>query len=103
MNIHNIVDLLKEEIAKLDRAIEALGGVGSQPARRGRPPKSTGRRHMSASARARISAAMKKRWAQRKGKTAPKKAAPRRKPMSAAAKKKLSKLMKAKWAAKKKT
>jgi hypothetical protein len=57
---------------------------------------------MSAAARARISAAMKKRWAQRIGKAAPKKAAPKRKPMSPAMRKKLSAMMKARWAERKK-
>jgi hypothetical protein len=50
---------------------------------------------------------MKQRWAQWKGKSAPKKAkaVPKksavRKPMSAAAKKRLSDLMKARWAKRK--
>jgi len=63
---------------------------------------------MSASARAKISAAQKARWAKQKGKSAPTKAAspakkaPARKPMSAAARKKLSALAKARWAAAKK-
>jgi hypothetical protein len=115
MDIQSIILQLKDELAKIDRAIEALIGVGSQPARRGRPPKSSGQRHMSPAARARISAAMKKRWALRKGKAAPQKAAakkatasaekgaPKRKPMSAAARKRLSEQMKTRWAAKKKT
>jgi hypothetical protein len=54
---------------------------------------------MSAAARKRISAAMKKRW--NAWKSAPKKTKSRP-TMSAAAKKKLSVLMKARWAAKKK-
>jgi biopolymer transport protein ExbB/TolQ len=57
---------------------------------------------MSAAARKRISEAMKQRWAQRKGKSATKKAASKRKPMSPAARKKLSALMKARWAQRKK-
>jgi len=56
---------------------------------------------MSASARKRISEAMKQRWAKWKGKSAPKKDKSRP-PMSAAARKKLSALMKARWAARKK-
>ena len=108
MNIHQILDYLKEEVSRLDAAITAL--EGSSP-RRGRSPKAaSGRRTMSADARKRISAAMKLRWAQRLGKS-PKKAAkkaaakkaPARKPMSPAMKKKLSAMMKARWAAKKKT
>jgi hypothetical protein len=106
MNIHQILDYLKVELSRLDGAITAL--EGSSP-RRGRPPKAASRkRTMSADARKRISAAMKLRWAQRLGKSKPKKAAPpakkatARKPMSPAAKKKLSLLAKARWAAAKK-
>jgi hypothetical protein len=106
MNIHDILDYLKAEISKLDGAITAL--EGSSP-RRGRPPKSSGKRTMSADARRRIGLAMKLAWAKRKGKSAPKKTAkktaakkPARKPMSPAMKKKMSALMKARWAEKKK-
>jgi hypothetical protein len=62
---------------------------------------------MSPAARKRISAAMKQRWAEWKGKSAPKKATPAsqkttgRKPMSAAMRKKLSAMMKARWAERK--
>jgi hypothetical protein len=56
---------------------------------------------MSASARKRISEAMKQRWAKWKGKSAPKKSKSRP-AMSAAARRKLSTLMKARWAARKK-
>ncbi|MGA3318791.1 MAG: hypothetical protein ABSC64_20430 [Candidatus Korobacteraceae bacterium] len=57
---------------------------------------------MSAAARARIAAAKKAWWAKQKGKTAPKKAATKRKPMSPAMRKKLSAMMKARWAQRKK-
>jgi len=63
---------------------------------------------MSAAARKRISAAMKKRWATWKGRSAPKaaKAAQMksigRRAMSAAARKKLSELAKARWEERKK-
>lgn len=105
MNFDQIVSDLKAERAKLDQAIQALDR--SSP-RRGRPPKSALRkRTMSPAARKRISAAMKIRWAQRKGKSRAKKAAPpakkpARKPMSPAVRKKLAVLMKARWAARKK-
>jgi hypothetical protein len=106
MNFDQIVSDLKAERAKLDQAIQALDGSS---ARRGRPPKSALRkRTMSPAARKRISAAMKLRWAERLGTSAPKKAAaptkiaPARKPMSPAARKKLAALMKARWAARKK-
>jgi hypothetical protein len=116
MDIQGIVAQLRQEASRLERAIAALTGLGSRPARRGRSPKGSqaqpakikkGHR-MSAAARRRISAAMKQRWAKWKGKSAPKKAkaAPKkhagRKPMSAAMRKKLSAMMKARWAEKKK-
>src|ERR1039458_7032168 len=96
MDIQSIVAQLRQEASRIENAIAALVVLGSQPARRGRPPKvsqakpASGqkRRRMSAAARKRISAAMKQRWAQWKGKSAPKKvkAAPKksaaRKPMS---------------------
>jgi hypothetical protein len=116
MDIQSIVAQLRQEASRIEQAIEALLGFGSQPARRGpgRPAGSKNatagkakRRTMSPSARAKISAAMKARWAKQKGKAAPKKAAPQakkaaRKPMSPAMKKKLSAMMKARWAEKKK-
>ena len=53
---------------------------------------------MSAAARKRISEAMKQRWAKWGGKSAPKKAVPKRQRMSPAMRKKLSVMMKARWA-----
>jgi len=91
MDLTNVVDALKEQRTRIDRAIAALEGVGA--AGHGRP-------HMSVAARKRISEAMKQRWAKWKGKTSKKSKA--RPAMSAAARKRLSALMKARWAAKKK-
>jgi hypothetical protein len=117
MDIQSIVTQLTQEASRIEHAIAALTGLGPQPARRSRSPKTSqataakvkkGHR-MSAAARKRISVAMKQRWAKWKGKSAPKraKAAPKkhagRKPMSAAMRKKLSAMMKARWAAKKKS
>jgi hypothetical protein len=115
MDIQGIVAQLRQEASRIERAIAALVGLDSQPARRGRPPKKKQgvkaggrkRRTMSASARAKIAAAQRARWAKQKGKSAPKKAkaAPKkhagRKPMSAAMRKKLSAMMKARWAQRK--
>jgi hypothetical protein len=81
MDIKTVLEDLKRERARLDAAIEALQGLGSGRKRGpGRPAGSgkkggRGGRHMSASARRRISEMMKKRWAERKraaksGKTA---------------------------------
>ena len=118
MDIQGIVARLRQEAGRIENAIAALMGLGSQPARRGpgRPAGSKDataaskpKRHtMSASARAKISAAQTARWTKQKGKQAPKKAAApakkatARKPMSPAARKKLSALAKARWAAAKK-
>ncbi len=124
MDIQTIVTQLKQEVSRIEHAISALLGLGSQPARRGRPPKSiqpkaasrNGRRRtMSASARAKIAAAQRARWAKQKGTATSKKAASTpaktkaaakngsgRKGMSPAARKRLSALMKARWAARKK-
>ena len=60
MDIQTIVAQLKQEVGRIEHAISALLGLGSQPARRGRPPKSAQtasapqKRSMSAAARARI-------------------------------------------------
>ena len=113
MDIQGIVTQLRQEVSRIEQAIAALVGLGSQPARRGRPPKAspgvaTGRkrRTMSASARAKMAAAQRARWAKQKGKAAPKKTAQKktagRKPMSPAMRRKLSALMKARWASRKK-
>ena len=115
MDIQSIVTQLRQEASRIEHAIAALVGLDSQPVRRGRPrkrsqaqPAKVKKSHrMSAAGRKRISAAMKQRWANWKGKSAPKKAkaAPKkhagRKPMSAAMRKKLSAVMKARGAAKK--
>jgi hypothetical protein len=115
MDIQSIVAQLRQEANRIEQAIAALVGLGSQSARRGRPPKvrqampASGqkRRRMSPAARKRISVAMKQRWAKWKGKSAPKKAKPApkkragRKPMSEALRKKVSAMMKARWAARK--
>ena len=114
VDINSVVTQLREELEHIERAIAALVGLGSEPARRGRPPKAKSsqpasrKRRMSAAARARIGAAKKAWWAKQKGKSAGNKAASptkkstRRRPMSPAMKKKLSRLMKARWAARKK-
>jgi hypothetical protein len=104
MEIQTLVSDLKAERDRIDQAIAALEGLSSSaPARRGRPPKAkqasaAGKgRTMSPAARKRISQAMKKRWANWHGKSAPK-----RKPMSPAARKRLSEMMKKRWEEQKK-
>ena len=93
MNLQSIIAELRQEASRVEQAIAALAGLGSQPARRGRPPKSSqaksagGRKRftMSAAARAKIAAAQKARWAKQKGKAAPKRAKPAQKKASAQA------------------
>jgi len=116
MDIQSVVAQLKDEVIRIERAIAALVGLGPTAPRRGRPPKASQpvratrrkRRTMSASARAKIAAAQRARWAKQKGQSAPAKtttAAKKRggrKPMSPAMRKKLSAMMKARWAARKK-
>jgi hypothetical protein len=109
MDITQILNQLRQERSQLDSAISALEGVHTAP-RRGRPPKSAQaasspkKRHMSASARARIAAAQKARWAKQKGQAAPPAAKKKsgRKGMSAASRKRISEMMKKRWAARKK-
>jgi len=60
-----VLEQLKAERAKLDRAIDALRGVVSKSGK-GRG----GKRKLSAAARARIAAAQRKRWAKFKAKKA---------------------------------
>jgi hypothetical protein len=59
----DVRELVKEEIAKLQEVLRLLGGGGAtnRSGRRGRKAKAA--RKMSASARRRISAAQKARWA----------------------------------------
>ena len=70
--IDNIVDQLKQELARIGAAIAALEGTGRKPGRRA---KSKTRKQMSSAARARICAAMKARWAKQKAKAGTKKTA----------------------------
>ena len=85
MNVESILDELRSQRTRIDRAIAALQGT----ARNSRPAQAVGRQrgHMSAAARARIGAAKKAWWAkqQRKSGTAKKQTlihSAKRKPMS---------------------
>ena len=102
MGITAILNDLREDRGRIQQAIDALERTTHPTAtgkRRGRKPG----RHMSADARRRIGLAMKKRWAQRRGKKATSTAKKARKSgISAAGRKRISELMKQRWAAKKK-
>jgi hypothetical protein len=67
VDTQQILEQLKAERDRIEEAIRALGSLGGKTVSRRRGP--TTRRHMSAEARARIGAAMKKRWAERKRKS----------------------------------
>ena len=56
MNLASIVAELKSERDRLDKAIQALSGLG------GTSRNSTGKRTLSAAARARIAQAQRERW-----------------------------------------
>jgi hypothetical protein len=114
MDTQAIVGRLRQELTRIDAAIAALENLdGTRAPRRGRPPKSSQsgstpkKRHMSASARARIAAAQRARWAKQKGQAATNsKATVKRSKsggISAAGRRRLSALMKARWAARKKS
>jgi hypothetical protein len=77
---------VKERIETLEQELASVLGAA---------PK---KRTMSASARARIAAAQRARWAKVHGKTAGQSSAKPRRKMSAAARKRLSRLVKARWA-----
>ena len=67
MDTNQIIADLEAEKERLDQAIHALRGLGTgDGARNGRRGGRRGRRHLSASAKRRISEMMKKRWAERK-------------------------------------
>lgn len=59
MDIDRILEELKAERDRVNRAIEALGASSTTPRRRGR----RGKRRLSAEGRRRISEAAKRRWA----------------------------------------
>ena len=69
LDIQKLLSELKQERDRIEQAISALEGLGGSGRRAGGPGR-RGRRQMSAEARARISRAMKLRWAQRKKKAA---------------------------------
>jgi nucleoid-associated protein YgaU len=83
---------IKEKIQSLETELVRVLGSSTKSVAHGMPEK---RRKMSASARAKISAAAKARWSKVKGKSS----APKTKSkMSPAARKKLSAMAKARWA-----
>jgi hypothetical protein len=98
-NLAGVVRLLKKE---QDRLSKELHGIGAALAAFGKTyGKRTGTRRLSASARKRIAAAQRARWAKVRDKAgAQTKAVPirRKRTLSAAARKKIAAAQKARWA-----
>jgi hypothetical protein len=88
LSIRRQIDTLEKRLASL------LGTVPSRPEPKAGPPK------MSLRVRAKIAAAMRARWAKRKGATADK-STRKKGGLTPAGRKRLSQLMKARWAARK--
>jgi hypothetical protein len=101
MDSQAIISELLAQRDRIQQAIDALERTThptSAGKRRGRKPG----RHMSADARRRIGLAMKKRWAERKGKKAASTTKKARKGgISAAGRKRISEMMRKRWAEKK--
>ena len=101
MDTRQILSQLRDELSRITRAIAALESLdGAAPAARPARKAPVRGRGMSAEGRKRLSAMMKKRWAERKKKGAGNAAGGRR--MSAAARKRISQMMKKRWAERKK-
>ena len=98
-NLTGVVRLLKKE---QDRLTKELRGIGAALAAFGKAyGKGTGTRRLSASARARIAAAQKARWAKVRGNAgAQQKVVPIRgkRTLSAAARRKIAAAQRARWA-----
>src|SRR6266478_8245283 len=88
---------IRRQIGSLEKRLDAIlrTSPSSSPTRRGK-------RRMSPQARAKIAAAMRARWAKRKGKAGRISSANRTGGLTAAGRKRLSQLMKARWAARRK-
>jgi hypothetical protein len=93
---------IRRQIDALERKLRGLvGGVGGGAAPVGR--RGVRRRQLSASARAKIAAAARARWARFRARRGGAKAAKRKgKGITAAGRRRLSQLMKARWAARRK-
>jgi hypothetical protein len=89
LSIRRQIDTLEKRLASI------LGTVSPHSASKASP------RKMSPQARAKIAAAMRARWAKRKGKAAHVSTTKRKGGITATGRKRLSQLMKARWAAKK--
>ena len=112
-NVQRLLELalkgLEAERAKIDEEIIQIksqingSAISNVPnIRSPSTPARTKRRKMSAEARRRISAGMKRRYAELRKAAKPEQAKPSQGGLTAAGRKKLSEMMKARWAAKRK-
>jgi hypothetical protein len=88
---------IRRQIATLEKRLGSLLGASPSATSTRR-----GKGRMSPQARAKIAAAMRARWARRKGGTTAAKTVKRKGGITAAGRKRLSQLMKARWAARRK-
>ncbi len=109
MNLQQIVNELRNERDRIDRAISSLQvGLSDGRRRRGRPAKLTKPAGgITAAGRKRLSEAMKRRWAERRRKgakaaTSISKPTKKRGGITAAGRKRLSEMMKKRWAERRK-
>lgn len=99
----NLAEVLKELQSERDRLNQAISALQPLVSMNGRPAAVTGResksRTLSASARRRIAAAQRERWARvRAGKREANSAQPRSRVVSIAARRKMASAQKARWA-----
>jgi hypothetical protein len=88
---------IRRRIGSLEKRLDAI--FRTSPSRF---PTGRGKQRMSDQARAKIAAAMRARWAKRKGETAAAKTVKKKGGITAAGRRRLSQLMKARWAARRK-
>jgi hypothetical protein len=88
---------IRRQIATLEKRLGSLLGASPSTTSTRR-----GKRRMSAQARAKIAAAMRARWAKRKGTAAPTSTRRKKGGLTPAGRRRLSQLMKARWAARRK-
>jgi len=88
---------IRRQIAMLEKRLGSLLGASPSTA-----PTRRGKRRMSAQARAKIAAAMRTRWAKRKGTAATVSTHRKKGGLTPAGRRRLSQLMKARWAARRK-
>jgi hypothetical protein len=91
-NLDGIIKELQQERTRIDQAIEALTSLN------GSTPKAAPARTMSASARRRIAAAQRARWAKQKSTQTASGAAPRKRRISPAGIARIRAAAKARWA-----